>query len=47
MQPESLEKQRFEGKMHERFSKSNEIREIFNALMNCGPWWIVEELAAP
>jgi len=41
-----MEKQRYEGKVHERFSKSSEMREVFNALMDGGPWWTVEELAA-
>jgi len=40
------EKQKYEGKKLERFSKSSEIRSLFNALIGGGPRWTVEELAA-
>lgn len=40
-----MEKQKYEGKMHERFSKSSEIMNRFNTLIKDGPKWTVEELA--
>jgi len=41
-----MEKQRYEGKMYERLNKNSEMRGVFNALMDGGPRWTVEELAA-